>query len=56
MCLLSFVSSLSKNGHRVSLEDDKCIVHNKENDYALITTSRLKNGLFVLDHFEEQAQ
>ncbi|MCO5601069.1 hypothetical protein L7F22_055186 [Adiantum nelumboides] len=50
------VSSLAKNGLRVIFEDDRCIVRDQENGYSLITTGTLENGLFVLDHYENQIQ
>ncbi|MCO5573958.1 hypothetical protein L7F22_027736 [Adiantum nelumboides] len=50
------VSSLAKNGLRVIIEDDRCIVRDQENGYSLITTGTLENGLFVLDRYEKQIQ
>ncbi|MCO5570135.1 hypothetical protein L7F22_023852 [Adiantum nelumboides] len=50
------VSSLAKNGLRVTFEDDKCIVRDRENGYSLITTGMLENRLFVLDRYEKQIQ
>ena len=47
------VSSLPKNGFRVIFEDDRCVVRDREDGYALVTTGTLENGLFMLDHYEK---